>query len=1317
MVNKKDRLEIELVIRDLFSKTLKRLDQQIKGLTSVLNSFKDNFKSAATDLRAFNRVMNSTAAGMGKLKAAQAALSAQVRGTTQSFGSLRNNLKVANNELRSFSRATSKLGKAFVNLEALSKRLASQEVNLSQLLKAQAAQYQRLAAAAREAAIAKERSAAAGKPITRGAGRNIWTGARELTADEEKALQTNLQFKALSSPQTTKGIKKAVDTVKKLRSELSGLPIQQLRQFGVNAQFAAAKSTVFSKGIQTNIARLRALRTPVTATSEALAKVQLRWKAMIAGMKAGDQEMNRISFTFRRLFGILAAFAAARYAVAGFFGLIKSSIAFNANIEQARIGIATLFMATSEMTDQTGKLVEESQRFPLALQEAQRQMQQLRLDALKSTATFQQLVETYQVAIAPGIQAGLNPDQIRKFSLRIAQAAAAIGLPMNQLAEEIRSTLAGTIQLRTTRIAAALGITNEDIRNAKEAGKLYEFLNKKFQAFAQTQDIAAGTLHGLIQRLKDFGQVVAGEAGESFFKRLKGYLADIIKSGLQMRGGLIRPSQKAVQAFKLIFEQLELILKDLHDLAQGDFLAGMARIITMLLQAGRLIGHYFVGGFIVVVNSLNIIAKLLKVITSVAQLVGIEAKNIFQILGLIVIGQKLAVFTALRLKKVWGALAITAKEIKTAFIALRGLTFTSLVSSTKALASGFKSIIISAMGVMALTYGINEATQSLIGTSFSVAYQLTYAWKLLKATIEAVTNRILFSIATMAKKSAELLYPLHLISTKTLTKITAAWEIQRKKMLDTMDISKNAARAMDEYDRAADAAKNKIEKMAKQEGEFHRRQQAVLTSQQLLNNELEITKNHLEATLNLLRSETESSALPRSVKLQRELNLQLIKQREERTALIKQGRKELDDLRAKGALDTEVEQTRLKWRAKLADMDAKHELANAKLQFQKEQAQLREQESSIKIREEYKLSLLSHKEMAAQMNFEQGKISEIELLEAKRNLLTAEREVKLKAVAAYYEAEEKFAREHGATAETLNEIALKRLATEQKINDEYDKQDEKIKRVAEVYEGGIPAAAENGLKLFADKYKDEIKMISDLMQDMTEKLANFISDAIVDAFDPTKDKPIKERFGEFLQDLARMIMRFAIKMAIAKAISSALGGGVGVNLNVGGGGVSKWRGGLIDGVSKSRARPTLAHLGASGFAQGGRPAGIHPSDTIPIWVAPGEYIVRREAVRQYGVQALEAINRGLLNPVALRSMLGNTSRILRTPQGPGYAEGGVVATVADSKEPAKTEKEATITPAIIVANDEALDRLLTGGKGAFLRFLNKHSAKIREALK
>lgn len=268
---------------------------------------------------------------------------------------------------------------------------------------------------------------------------------------------------------------------------------------------------------------------------------------------------NRIAFTFRRLFGILAAFTVARRLVQAFTASIREAIQFNARLEQIRLGIASIFLASGQITDAFSGAKTGAEGLALAQKEALRQTNLLKLEAVRTAATFEELSEAFQTAIAPGLRAGLNLDSIRELTVRISQAAAALGVPQTQLAEEIRSLLQGTIRVRDTRIAVALGITNADIKRAKELGVLAEFLQERFAAFGVAGVEAEKTFTVAFSNLKDALSLLSGETGLNFFNELKGLIFDIRDSIVEINRetGRLNFNRDAINAATVFFNILQ----------------------------------------------------------------------------------------------------------------------------------------------------------------------------------------------------------------------------------------------------------------------------------------------------------------------------------------------------------------------------------------------------------------------------------------------------------------------------------------------------------------------------------------------------------------------------------------------------------------------------------------------------------------------------------------------------------------------------------------------------------------------------------------
>ena len=319
--------------------------------------------------------------------------------------------------------------------------------------------------------------------------------------------------------------------------------------------------------------------------------------------------------------GIIGTFVVARGVLDGLRSIIETSIEFNRTIERAELGIGTILTAVGQVRGAFGETVSQAEQLSLAQAEARRQTQLLRRDALTTAATFEELLDVFQVALAPGLTAGLDVDEVRRFALRISQAALALGVAQNQLSEEVRSILSGTIRPQTTRIAVALGITNEDIARVRELGQLGEFLEERFAAFGVAGERALTTVDGLLGRVRDgFGQVI-GEAGESvgFFDDVKDVLSDVLELFIDFdEFGFPQPDSQTLAVLRIFFETIQDGLQALRDELQGvtfeDAVQG-ARALASAITTGvnLLIGivQGLVDGFAALGSSIRFVADLL----------------------------------------------------------------------------------------------------------------------------------------------------------------------------------------------------------------------------------------------------------------------------------------------------------------------------------------------------------------------------------------------------------------------------------------------------------------------------------------------------------------------------------------------------------------------------------------------------------------------------------------------------------------------------------------------------------------------------------
>lgn len=250
------------------------------------------------------------------------------------------------------------------------------------------------------------------------------------------------------------------------------------------------------------------------------------------GLKDATEESGKLS----RSLGDIALPIAAVFSVYKLVSAIKdatsASLEYLKTIETAQLGIASSYTAQGHYIDETtGKVLQGSEALKAAQQDSKNMMGELQVANLQTIATLDQLVKAYQETLPVAMAKGFDQKQVKDFTVAMVQAAGAIGLPMDQLGEETRSILTGTINPRTSRIATVLGLRNEDISQYKDnAQALFDFLMTKLDAYKTAGEAAQHTWAGLMSNTEDLLKKMGGDALEPLFEAVKYELEGVTKS-------------------------------------------------------------------------------------------------------------------------------------------------------------------------------------------------------------------------------------------------------------------------------------------------------------------------------------------------------------------------------------------------------------------------------------------------------------------------------------------------------------------------------------------------------------------------------------------------------------------------------------------------------------------------------------------------------------------------------------------------------------------------------------------------------------------
>lgn len=199
---------------------------------------------------------------------------------------------------------------------------------------------------------------------------------------------------------------------------------------------------------------------------------------------------------------------------------------------------------------------------------------QLAADAAVTAANAEDLVGVFQAILGPGLKAGMTPDQLRKITVVGTNAVKSLGVPANQVVQEIRDLVQGGITSSGSTLAVALGITDKDLDKVKKnGGDLFKFLMDRMQGFEASSIAYAKTLPGLMEAAAEATATAAAEGVEPLRAAAKGWLDGFndamandgqrrqFVEGLQsISSGLVQTADFAGAAGRALYQHRDLLM-------------------------------------------------------------------------------------------------------------------------------------------------------------------------------------------------------------------------------------------------------------------------------------------------------------------------------------------------------------------------------------------------------------------------------------------------------------------------------------------------------------------------------------------------------------------------------------------------------------------------------------------------------------------------------------------------------------------------------------------------------------------------------------
>jgi hypothetical protein len=313
--------------------------------------------------------------------------------------------------------------------------------------------------------------------------------------------------------------------------------------------------------------------------------------------------------------GVAALAATPALAAIGLVG-----IQANEQFEQVRIGIATVIASVGRLRNAEGIELKGMEALNAALPLAQKQLEALRVDALETALSFDELATGFLQALGPGLEAGLSLDQIRKTVISLSQLIVPLTGQSRQLGQELRGLLSGDIN-QDTQVARILDITREQVLQAKEQGRLADLLNEKLAVAAATGKVMAQTFSAATSNLKEAATLFSAQVTEGLFAALRDQINKTLPQIFETAGGKVQ----LTAAFKGLADALEDIFDRLGKFLTTLFAGavdGIKQFSTFLSQNKALIESVTDAAFRIAGAVGSIIVDFTRLLALTVQLTG-----------------------------------------------------------------------------------------------------------------------------------------------------------------------------------------------------------------------------------------------------------------------------------------------------------------------------------------------------------------------------------------------------------------------------------------------------------------------------------------------------------------------------------------------------------------------------------------------------------------------------------------------------------------------------------------------------------------------
>ena len=278
----------------------------------------------------------------------------------------------------------------------------------------------------------------------------------------------------------------------------------------------------------------------------------------------------------RAFFGLAAATAAA-----GAPAIVSTK--YLSTIEDAKVGIAGTLQAISEAAG-AGNKWNQSMIMSEGI------INQLTDASVKYNISLDEISDTFRGLVGVGSAAGMSLQEVGRVATLGTMAVKSLNLNKTQTLQELRDLLQpGGIQAASSTLATALNITNAMTKKWKEAGTLFQELEKRITGYSMAAIERQNTLSGSFDILKiKIQRLFSDQGGFDVFKKIVKDISDSIGT-INYETGKITFNKDLVESMKSYWTQIKAVASVLGTVAEITI-----KLTPTLVTLGQAFAAWFV---------------------------------------------------------------------------------------------------------------------------------------------------------------------------------------------------------------------------------------------------------------------------------------------------------------------------------------------------------------------------------------------------------------------------------------------------------------------------------------------------------------------------------------------------------------------------------------------------------------------------------------------------------------------------------------------------------------------------------------------------